>query len=321
MAELVDLVIVGGGPIGLYANQYALKKGMKTRLLEKLPELGGQLKSLYPDLLLHHVAGMETWTAGKFIDNLIAQTEKYHPDYRLQEEVKEIKFKDMKFTVITDKAKHACRSVLIATGRGVYVPPSLANLSDEEKKQAGLLCELKDEEYILGKRVVVIGGSQETVGMALEAAAAASNVLIVNWRFMQSYGWLEGNMAVPPNMDILEPYGLLELIGDKKLTGVKIYHVYTGEEKIIEADVIIMARGYLANLYDLESFGVELDHNGIKVTSSMHTSRPGIFAAGDAVYYPGKQRLINTGASEAVKAVDSAEQYLKTIWGGFVSGE
>jgi len=316
MSEIYDLIIVGGGPVGLYANQYALKKGMKTRLVEQLPQLGGQLKSLYPEMPLHNVAGLESWTASKFIDNLIAQTEKYQPDYRLGEQVREIKFRDMKFTLVTDKAKHPCRSVLITTGRGVYMSPSLANMNEEQKKEAGLLCDIEDEECVLGKRVVVIGGSQETVGWALQAAAFASSVIIINWRFMESYGVLEGNMAIPPNMDIIEPYGLLELIGEKKLESVKIFHVSTGEEKVIPADAIIMARGYLANLYDLKAFGVELDHNGIKVTSDMHTSRPGVFAAGDAVYYQGKKRLISTGSAEAAKAVDSAEQYLKSVWGG-----
>ena len=315
MNNIVDLLIIGGGPIGLYANQYALKTGLKTRVIEKSAELGGKLKSVYPENPIENLGGVKTWQAGKLIDNMISHTEKYKPDYRLNESVQKIQQKDLVFTVTTDKGKHKSHAVLITTGRGIYLPPSLANLSFEEKEKAGLLTNIKNESALLGKNVVVIGGSHETVGWAIGAANVAGNVLIINWRFIESFASLEGSQAVPPNMDILEPYGLLEVSGDQTVTGIKVYHVETGEEKEVAADVIIMARGYLTNLSDIEKFDVALEKNGIKVDDAMHTSKAGIFAAGDSVYYPGKKRLISTGTNEAARAIESIEKYIQAIWG------
>lgn len=315
MNNILDLLIIGGGPIGLYANQYALKKGLKTRVIEKAPELGGKLKSVYPENPIEDLGGVKTWQAGKLIDNMISQTEKYQPDYRLNESVQKIQQKDLIFTVTTNKEKHKSHAILITTGRGIYLPSSLANLSNEEKKKAGLLTEIEDETALLGKNVVVIGGSHETVGWAIEAANVAARVLIINWRFMNSFASLEGSQAVPPNMDILEPYGLLEVLGDRTVTGIKVYHTETGEEKEVAADVIIMARGYLTNLSDIEKFGMALEKNGIKVDDAMHTSKAGVFAAGDAVYYPGKKRLISSGTNEAARAIEGVEKYIQAIWG------
>ncbi|NIA28452.1 MAG: FAD-dependent oxidoreductase [Actinobacteria bacterium] len=315
MSAIHDLIIIGGGAIGIYANQYALKKGLRAMLVEKSDSLGGKLKNLDPQIPLSDVPGADRWTAGQLAETLISQTKKYQPEYVFKERVTGITQKDFVFTINTDKGKHLARSILLTTGRGIFMPKSLAKLSDEEKRKAGILCEIKDNKEVLGKKVVVVGGSQETAGWALQAASGAKSVLIINWRFIKSYGWLEGNLSVPPNMDILEPYGLLELLGDKKVTGIKVFHVTTGEEKTIDTDIIIMARGYLANLNDLENFGVELKKNGIKVTENMHTSRPGIFAAGDCVYYPGKERTVEMGSREAAKAIDSAVKYLQSVWG------
>ena len=317
MSDIHDLIIIGGGSVGIYANQYALKKGLKAKLIEKSDSLGGKLTNLDPQIPLSDVPGADRWTAGQLAETLISQTKKYHPEYIFKEHVTGIAQKEFIFTIETDKGKHLARSVLLTTGRGIFIPEFLAKLSDEEKCKVGILCEIKDDREVLGKKVVVVGGSQETSGWALQAARSAKSVLIINWRFIKSYGWLEGNLSVPPNMDILEPYGLLELLGDEKVTGIKVFHVTTSEEKTIDTDIIIMARGYLANLNDLKNFGVELEKNGIKVTEDMHTSRPGIFSAGDCVYYPGKERTVKMGSREAAKAIDSIEKYLKSVWASF----
>jgi ferredoxin/flavodoxin---NADP+ reductase len=315
MDDILDLIIIGGGPVGLYANQYALKKRMKTCLIEKSNHLGGKLKSVYPENPIYDVGGLKSWRADKLIDSMISQTEKYEPSYNLGENIKEIKQENLIYSVKTDKSNYRTHAILIATGRGIFIPESLAILNEEETRKAGLMTDIGDGKSLIGKKVVVVGGSHETTGRALEAANYALNVLIINWRFMESFSSLEGSRGIPSNMDILEPFGLLEILGDKKVTGIKVFHVDTDEERTVEIEAIIMARGYLENLNDLEKFGVIVQRNGISVKSNMHTSKTGIFSAGDAVYYPGKRRLISTGTDEAAKAVESAEKYIQAIWG------
>ncbi len=315
MSDIHDLIIIGGGAIGIYANQYALKKKIKVKLIEMSGSLGGKLTSLDPQIPLSDIPGADGWTAGQLVESLISQTKKYQPEYIFKARVTGIAHKDFIFAVNTDNGKHIARSILITTGRGIFMSDFLAKLKNEGKCKAGILCEIKDEKEVFSKKVIVVGGSQETVGWALQAAHSAKSVLIINWGFIKSYGWLEGNFSVPRNMDILEPYGLLEILGDKKVTGIRVFHVASGEEKTIDADCIIMARGYHANLNDLESFGVELEKNGIKVSQEMHTSCPGIFAAGDCVYYKGKEWTVKMGTQEAARAIDGVEKYLKSVWG------
>lgn len=315
MNDILDVIIIGGGAVGIYANQYAMKKGLKTKLVERFDNLGGKLKNMDPNIPLSDVPGAEQWTAGQLTDTLVSQSRKFGPDYALGENVEGVSWDNFTYTVKSDKNEYKSRSVLITIGRGIYMPPSLTNLDDEQKKKAGILLGISDENAVLGKRVVVVGGSQETTGWALQAASSAKSVIIINWRFINAFGWLQGNMSVPTNMDIMEPYGLLELVGDDKVKGIKVFHVTTGEEQTVEADCIIMARGYLGNLHDLEMFGVSLEKNGIKVSEEMQTSQPGIFAAGDCVYYDGKERTVKSGAKEAAIAVDSIEKYLNSVWG------
>jgi ferredoxin/flavodoxin---NADP+ reductase len=315
MSDILDVVIIGGGAVGIYANHYALKKGLKTKLIERFESLGGKLKNLDPNIPLTDVPGAEQWTAGLLTDALVSQSKKFDPDYVLGENVKVLSGDNFTYTVKTDKNEYKSRAIMIAIGRGIYMPPSLTKLSETQKQKAGILIGINNEASVMGKRVVVVGGSQETTGWALQAASSAKSVLIINWRFINAFGWLQGNMSVPPNMDIMEPYGLLELVGDKKVEGIKVFHVTTGEEQTVKADCIIMARGYLGNLYDLELFGVALEKNGIKVSEEMQTSQPGIFAAGDCVYYDGKERTVKSGSKEAAVAMDRIEKYLNSVWG------
>lgn len=313
MENILDLIIIGGGPVGLYANQYACKKGLKTRLIDKSSELGGKLKSVYPDNIVYDVGGIKSWKAGKLIDNMVSQSEKFNPDYCLGQTVTKILQKNLTFSVKTNKSEHLAYAVLIATGRGIYISKSLVKLVGKAKEKAGLTTGLKNKNLFIGKKVVVIGGGPETVGWALEAAHSASRVIIINWRYMESFFSLECSRGVPANIDIMEPYGLLEVIGTEKVTGIKVFHVDTGEEKVVDTDVIIMTRGYLSNLSDTKKLGVSLERNGIKVSPVMNTSTAGIFAAGDAVYYSGKKRLISTGTAEAATAIDGIVGYLGTI--------
>ena len=222
---------------------------------------------------------------------------------------------DHTLLIKSDKNEYKARTVLLATGRGVFFSKQMAALSSQKLKTAGIIYDQFDEETVIGKNVIVIGGSQETVGWALQAAYYARSVKVVNWRFMQSYGWLEGNLAIPANVEIVEPYGILEIEGTTHVTGIKVFHIHSGEESRIPADMVLLARGSIGNLDDLMPFNVALLKNGIKVTNAMLTSKPGVFAAGDVVYYSDKEKTIASGTKEAAAAINSIKNYLQAVWG------
>ncbi len=90
--EAVDLVIVGGGPAGLFAAFYAGLRGMSTLIMDSLEQLGGQLIALYPEKYIYDVAGFPRVLAKELVERLVEQAMAYGPGVALGQEVRELKY-------------------------------------------------------------------------------------------------------------------------------------------------------------------------------------------------------------------------------------
>src|SRR5687767_12269827 len=125
-SDLFDITIVGGGPTGLFAAFYAGLRGMQTKIVDSLDQLGGQLSALYPEKLIYDVAGFPAVLAKTLCEELVKQATTYGPTLALNERVMKLNRVDGEhFRLETDRAVHDTRTLLIAAGMGAFTPKRL----------------------------------------------------------------------------------------------------------------------------------------------------------------------------------------------------
>jgi thioredoxin reductase len=305
-----DVVIVGGGPVGLYAAYYAGQSSLSVKIIEALPELGGQLWALFPERIISDVAGVPSLKAGDLVSKLKQQALAHKPVVCLRERVKGLERSGDLFEIKTDKGKHHVRAVLLAAGPGAFISPEIYECPAKDQRKRGLFIQPSDVTELADKRVLVCGGKEEAVGWAIDAVTIAESVTVINWFDIFCADEARIDTMFSRHVEVLTPYELIEIHGDQNVTAATVARLDTGEALRLKVDAVLMARGQLTNLVPMREWGLKTERNGVVVDAGMRTSIPGVFAAGDIVYYPGKIKSISAGAAEAATAINSAAAYL-----------
>ena len=309
MRETVDIIIIGGGPVGLYGAYYAGMRGLSVKIIEALPELGGQLTNLYPLNDINNVAGLKEIRAKELIGNLKEQAFQYDPEVVLNQKVIALLKKSDHFEVVTETENHTARTVMITIGPGAFIPASLFTDSIEDQESRGIFLDPKDIGKLTGQKVLICGGKQEAVGWAIEARGVCQAVTTITHFDLYE----DDDARFDPEMsmvDVMSPYYLKDIHGKGQVDAATIKHNVTGEEIRLKVDAVLMARGQLTNMEPVKTWGAELTDNHIAVDEKMSTSVPGLFAAGDAISYAGKVNTINAGAAEAAIAANNAKAFI-----------
>lgn len=311
MSDVRDMVIVGGGPVGLFAAFYAGFRGMRATVLEALPEVGGQLTVLYPSKYIYDVAGFPKIMAKDLVANLLEQARRYDQEIRTEEPAQElIRHEDGTFTVRTPKGEYPTKSVLITAGIGQFTPNTLDRPGVKEYEGKGVFYFVRDPQDFKDKRVLVVGGGDSAVDFALMLVGVAKSVTLIHRRdrFRAHESSVKELFASPVNVRL--HHELKEIHGDgEKPTEAVIFHNQTQEEDTIPVDAVILALGYKANLGPIANWGLELEGRNIKVNCRMETNIPGVYAAGDVVYVEGigNLKLLVLGFAQAALAVNVAK--------------
>jgi ferredoxin/flavodoxin---NADP+ reductase len=309
-AEPRDLTIIGGGPTGLFAAFYAGLRGTSCRIIDSLPELGGQLTALYPEKYIYDVGGFPRVLARDLAANLAEQGTQFGADVRLEEQVQELIREGDGYTVTTDRGRYPTKAVLIAGGKGAFSPRVLECPGYETLLGKGVEYHVKDPARYAGKRVLIVGGGDSAVDWVLNLRETASRVIIIHRR--------EGFRAHAHSMKLMQQAvesGQVELLtyrevreihGDACVTAVTVFDNRTDEDTTYEVDAVLSLIGFKPDLGPIGTWGLELQRNTIKVNHRLETNLPGVYAAGDIAHYEGKLELIATGFSEAAMAVNHA---------------
>lgn len=309
-----DIIIIGAGPVGLFAIFEAGLLKLKCHLIDSLPQAGGQCSEIYPKKPIYDIPGFPSVLAGELIDNLMDQAAPFKPGFTLGEAAQTIdKNEEGNFVVTTSKGtQHEAPIVMIAGGLGVFEPrkPPIENLDKYEDN--GVEYIIKDPEMYRGKRCVISGGGDSALDWAIYLVEKniASEVSLVHRR-SSFRGHLDSVQKV---MDLAEA-GKINLIteaevtgvtGDGKLEGVVIKHKTEGEITK-ECDHLIPLFGLKPSLGPIGDWGLEIEKNAIVVdTRDYSTNIEGIYAIGDVNTYEGKLKLILCGFHEGTIALQSA---------------
>jgi thioredoxin reductase (NADPH) len=310
--DLYDLTIIGGGPTGLFAAFYAGLRQMKTKIVDSLPQLGGQLSALYPEKYIYDVAGFPKVLAKDLVGTLADQALQYEPTVCLDEKVTHLTREggDGHLTVTTDKTVHRSKTVLIAAGVGAFLPRKMDVARVEELVGKGIQYFVTDTSGFAGKRIVIVGGGDSAFDWALGLHEAAASCLLIHRSDKFRAHEDTVNKVLESPVDVRRFYELKAVHGEERLEAVTIFDNRSGEETTVECDSLLLNIGFLTNLGPIKEWGLEIEKNAVRVNSTMETSMPGVYAAGDICTYVGKLKLIATGVGEAATAVNFAKTFI-----------
>ena len=299
-----DIAIIGAGPAGLYAAYYAGFRGLRTVLLDGLPQVGGQISTMYPEKLIHDVAGFAAIKGADFVAGLLEQSRRQDYDLKLEETVSEmVKEGDAYRLTTASGLTFQAKSAVIAAGLGRCEPRSLPAL--DGVSSSNIMHFVPDLSVLNDKDVVIAGGGDSAVDWALAAETRAKSVTIIHRR--PRFRAHERSVEEMKNssVKIIAPG---EVLGYRKEGDAEILTVR--DDAVGNVDLpfgkFIMALGFVSDLGAMGTWGLGIDGFRIPVKPDMETQLPRVFAIGDVSEYPGKVRLMSVGFGEAAIAVNHA---------------
>lgn len=309
--QVFDINIIGGGPAGLFTAFYCGMRDMTCRIIDSLPELGGQLKMLYPEKYIYDVGGFPKIRADELVENLKVQAFQFNPAVHLSEKVSKLhKREDGLFELETVRGRYLSRAVIIAGGIGSFSPRPLPapNAKDYEEKGVDYFIDKKDK--FRDKRVLVIGGGDSAVDYALMLEPLAERVTLIHRRDRFRAHEQSVKELFDSSVDVKVFTELYEVHGEDWVDGATVINNKTKETERLDVNAIVSGLGFSASLGPIKEWGLEIKGNDIVVNSRMETNIPGVYAVGDINTYPGKVKLIATGFGEAPIAVSNAKTYI-----------
>jgi thioredoxin reductase (NADPH) len=310
-SAVVDILIIGGGPAGMFAAFYGGMRQASVKIIESMPQLGGQLAALYPEKYIYDVAGFPKVTAQELVDRLKQQIDLFKPEVCLEEKVVGVVKKEERlFEVTTDRAVHLAKAVIITAGVGAFEPRRLDLPEASRFEGKNLHYFVGDLQRFKDRHVLVSGGGDSAVDWSLMLEPIAKSVTLIHRRdkFRAHEHSVENLMN--STVRIITPTEITALHGDEAITQVTLTDVKTNETTELEVDAVIVNFGFVSSLGPISEWGITIQGGSIVVDTRMETNIPGIFAAGDITTYPGKLKLIAVGFGEAPTAINNAKVYV-----------
>ncbi|PIC78783.1 ferredoxin--NADP(+) reductase [Sporosarcina sp. P18a] len=310
-SEIVDVTIIGGGPVGMFTAFYAGMRQMTVKVIESLPQLGGQLAALYPEKYIYDIAGFPKVKAQDLVDNLTEQMKQFETTVCLNEVVEHVeKQAEGHFKLTTSQSTHYSRTVIITAGNGAFQPRKMNIEREEEFAEGNLHYYVTNMSDFAGKDVILFGGGDSAVDWALMLEPIASKVSLIHRRDKFRAHEHSVELLKQSKVEILTPYVPAKLEGSERIEKVTIKEAKGEISKVIEVDDVLVNFGFVSSLGPIGQWGLEIEKNSIVVNSKMETTIEGIYAVGDICTYEGKVKLIATGFGEAPIAISHAKVHI-----------
>lgn len=301
-----DVLIVGAGPTGLYGAYYAGFRGLRTVVVDVLPQVGGQVMALYPEKQIRDVAALPSIRGRDFVANLVEQAAPFDPTYLLgRQAVTLTSTPNGPVITLDDETVIRAGAVVVTAGIGTPKPRPLG--AGSEWIDRALSYFVVDPEVHRDQDVVVVGGGDSALDWADALGSIARTVTLVHRRarFRGHAGTLS-RVEANQNTTIVTDCEVTAFAGDLVAGGlekVTLQHK-DGSEQVVAADHVIAALGFISDIGPLRDWGLELRARSIAVDRTMRTNVSGVFAAGDVADYDGKVKLMSVGFGEVALAMN-----------------
>lgn len=315
--EIRDITIIGGGPTGLFALFYAGMRGATAQIVDALAEPGGQLTALYPEKYIFDVAGFPKVLAKDLVRALREQAAQFAQPMHYAQHVIGLEEQDGHFVLVTETDRFPTRAIVIAAGIGAFAPRRLPQAAAEPWYGRGIHDVVTDPERFRDRHVVIVGGGDSAFDWGTQLLDCAASVTIVHRsdRFRAHDATVsQFQQAVAAGKaTLLTFHELAELVptpGGDRFTHLVLKDIKAKATRRVAADAVLPMLGFVSDMGVINAWGLKIENDEIFVNSRMETGRPGLYAAGDVVTYPGKLKLIATGFGEATTAVNQAVHWV-----------
>lgn len=306
-----DVVIIGAGPVGLFAVFELGLLDMKAHLIDILDRPGGQCAELYPEKPIYDIPGMPEVSGQALVDQLMEQAAPFNPVFHLNRMVTSVqKIDDHVWEVTTDENDvFRAKVVVIAAGGGSFQPkkPPIPGIEEYEQSKSsigtGVHYAVRKMEAFRDQDILISGGGDSALDWVLNLQPIARSMTLVHRRdeFRAAPDSVNKMRALVAAGDVNLHIGqITELLGDHgELAGARL-KTKEGEMVDLTCSSFLPFFGLTMKLGPIADWGLNLTENLISVdTARFATDQDGIYAIGDINTYPGKLKLILSGFHEA----------------------
>ena len=317
-----DAVVVGAGPVGLFAVFELGILGLKAHVIDNLDKVGGQCIELYPDKPIYDIPALPECTGESLTKNLLKQIDPFKTNFHLNQRVEKLEKKDNLWLVTTsDQVQFETPNIIIAAGVGSFEPRKPPIKDIEKFEKTNLFYSVKDKNKFKDQTVCIFGGGDSALDWTVELSKISKKIILVHrreeFRAAQHTVNLARELEKNGKVEILTNYQPVNFEGNDKIEKVILKHD-SGEEKEILTDNVLAFFGLKMELGPIANWGLDLEAKSLKVnTKNFETNEKGIFAIGDICTYPGKLKLILSGfhegalcAQECFKRARPDEKYV-----------
>ncbi len=318
---IFDITFIGAGPTGLFGAFYAGLREMTVKVIEALPQPGGQLLALYPEKMIFDTPGFPEVQAKELVNRLAQQALMWNPTMAFGERALHINSAPadddqagLIWTIETDKGKHLSRAIVITAGIGAFQPIKLKNNDFDRFEGAGVEYLVGDIHAYVDQSVLLVGGGDSAVDWALALEPIAREVTLIHRREGFRAHDSSVNKLFKSTVDTRIFYELRELQGKKQVERAVIFDNRTDEEFVLDVDAVIFALGFKADLGPIREWGLKtIGRRYVQVNNKMETNLPGVFAAGDLAIQAEMDplNLIVVGYGQVTVAVNYAYTVIK----------
>ena len=317
MSQETDIIVIGAGPVGLFTVFEAGLLGLKCVLIDNLDKPGGQCAELYPEKPIYDIPGVAFQTAQEHVDALLLQIKPFDYDLYLNQRVEVIEEvnhnEDIYWKVTTNEENSfISKNIFIAAGAGSFEARRPPNIEEPDKfLNHGVNYAVRSKDKYKNKDIFIFGGGDSALDWSVELAENAKSLSLVHrrdaFRGAPHTEELMRELVAKKKINLLTPYVIEDIHGDKKVNKVSLKNFDTKEIITHNADELIFLFGLNKKLGPILDWELELNEKKINVnTENFQTSKDGIFAVGDINDYPGKLDLILSGFHETTLAVQKA---------------
>ena len=301
-----DTIIIGAGPVGLFAVHQLGIKGLKSVVIDNLDRAGGQCIELYPDKPIYDIPAVPECTGEELTKNLLEQIKPFNTKFFFNEKVEQVKQdKDIWIVKTNNNNEFSAPNIIIAGGVGSFEPRKLSLKEIEKFEEKFLFYAVKNKEELKNKNISIFGGGDSALDWALELSKF-SKITLIHRRdeFRGAPHTLSEikKLEKEGKISIKTPCQLESVEGSESIKSISV-KFDDGKVEKINTDVILSFFGLIMKLGPIAEWGLNMDKKTIEVNSkNFETNKKGIFAIGDICNYPGKLKLILSGFHEAALA-------------------
>jgi thioredoxin reductase (NADPH) len=301
-----DAIIIGAGPVGLFAVHQLGIKGLKSIVIDNLDKAGGQCIELYPDKPIYDIPAVPECTGEELTKNLLKQIKPFDTEFFYNERVDEVMQDKNNWIVKTNNNNEfIAPNIIIAGGVGSFEPRKFSLKESEKFEGKSIFYAVKNKEIFKNKNISIFGGGDSALDWALELSKF-SRINLIHRR--DEFRGAQHTLAEIKKLEkddkisIKTPCQLESIEGDKDIASITI-KFENGKTEKIKTDTILGFFGLIMKLGPIAEWGLNMNKKTIEVNSeNFETNKKGIFAAGDICSYPGKLKLILSGFHEVALA-------------------